>query len=381
MWVSQKKNGKYIIRERYADPYTGKTKIASLVIEKNTSQAINKASITLVDKIKSLTNVDQSKKNINFGELYGEWFKYYKIQNKRTSWIKVPFMMDNHILTVINEDMLIKNIDVTLVMKIIDKMYTFGNYSLNYIKQTRTTLSTIFTFAIDKGYLKSNPVSKTKVIPKREVERQQKKKLNDKYLETEELKLLLDALNSNPRHRLHSMVAEFLALTGLRYGELAALQWKNFNGKSVSIDGTLDYTMSKMSEAVKTSTKNESSERVVDLPQKTIETLQDIKNINSMKFSIDQEDYIFISNAGTPLTIHAFNSIIKSVAKKIGINKIVTSHIFRHTHVSILSESNIPLKAIMERVGHSDANTTLQIYNHVTKKSKAKITSALDDIF
>ena len=57
------------------------------------------------------------------------------------------------------------------------------------------------------------------------------------------------------------------------------------------------------------------------------------------------------------------------------------SHIFRHTHVSILSESNIPLKAIMERVGHSDANTTLQIYNHVTKKSKAKITSALDDIF
>lgn len=381
MWVSQKKNGKYIIRERYVDPYTGKTKIASLVIEKNTSQAINKASITLVDKIKSLTNIEQSKKNINFGELYDEWFKYYKIQNKRTSWIKVPFMMDNHILPVIHKDMLINKIDTSLVMKIIDTMYTFGNYSLNYTKQTRTTLSTIFTFAIDKGYLKSNPVRKTKVIPKREVERKQKKKLNDKYLEQEELKLLLDALYSNPRHRLHAMITEFLALTGLRYGELAALQWKNFKGKSIVIDGTLDYTMSKMSEAVKTSTKNDSSERIVDLPQKAIDILKDIKNINAIRNDISRKDYIFISHAGTPLTIHALNSIIKNVSHKIGIKKTVTSHIFRHTHVSILSELNVPLKAIMERVGHSDANTTLQIYNHVTKKSKEKITSALDDIF
>ena len=69
------------------------------------------------------------------------------------------------------------------------------------------------------------------------------------------------------------------------------------------------------------------------------------------------------------------------MAKKEGITKIVTSHIFRHTHVSILSESNIPLKAIMERAGHSDANTTLQIYNHVTKKSRENLTNTLDNIF
>ena len=51
MWSAQKKNGKYIIRERYTDPYTGKTKIASLVIERNTPQAINKGSAILSEKI------------------------------------------------------------------------------------------------------------------------------------------------------------------------------------------------------------------------------------------------------------------------------------------------------------------------------------------
>ena len=37
----------------------------------------------------------------------------------------------------------------------------------------------------------------------------------------------------------------------------------------------------------------------------------------------------------------------------------------RHTHVSILTHA-IPLKAIQERVGHSDSNMTLRIYTHVT---------------
>lgn len=381
MWIEQKANGKFSIKERYVDPYTSKTRKASLVLEKNTPQAINKARSLLSEKVKALTEKSSDKKILTFGELYEEWFRYYKIQNKRTSWIKVPFMVDKHIFPVISKETLIDRVDAPLIMKIVDNMYTFGNYSLNYTKQTRTTLSAMFSFAVDKEYLETNPVAKTKVMPKREIERQQRKKLNDKYLEKSELHLLLEALYANPRCQLHAMIAEFLALTGLRYGELQAIQWKNFTGKSISIEGTLDYTLSRMQDAVKTSTKNESSERVVELPQKAINILLDIKNINTMRYGIAPEDYIFISNQKTPLTIHAFNSIIKRIAKNAGISKNVTSHIFRHTHVSILSESNIPLKAIMERVGHSDANTTLQIYNHVTKKSKAQITNALDNIF
>lgn len=72
--------------------------------------------------------------------------------------------------------MKISAIDFSLIFAVTDKMYTFGNYSLNYIKQTRTTLSTIFNFDVDKGYLEINPVSKTKITVKREIERQHRKK-------------------------------------------------------------------------------------------------------------------------------------------------------------------------------------------------------------
>ncbi len=34
----------------------------------------------------------------------------------------------------------------------------------------------------------------------------------------------------------------------------------------------------------------------------------------------------------------------------------------------------------MERVGYSNANTTLNIYNHVTKKIREEVIEALNDI-
>lgn len=381
MWIEARKDGKFNLRERYKDPYTGKTRTGSIVIEKNTPQVIKKSQKILLDKINNKLETDPNQKNINFGELYTEWFRYYKVQNKRSSWIKVPFYLDKHVFPTITKDMLVKNITSELIMKVIDNMYTFGDYSLNYTKQTRTTISAMFNFAVDKGYIEQNPVSKTKVMPKRETERKNKKKLSEKYLEKEEIDLLLSALYSKNSNKLHGMISEFLVLTGLRYGELQALQWKNFDGKSISVEGTLDYTLTTMDKAIKTSTKNESSERIIALPHKAIEILLDLQKINSLKFTTEPEDYIFLSRFGNPLSIHAFNPVIKRAGNKIGLEKNITSHIFRHTHVSLLAESNIPLKAIMERVGHADANTTLSIYNHVTKKSKEQITAALDNLF
>ena len=61
-------------------------------------------------------------------------------------------------------------------------------------------------------------------------------------------------------------------------------------------------------------------------------------------------------------------------------NKQLSSHIFRHTHVSILAQLGIPLKAVMERVGHSDEETTTKIYTDVTKKQKIDIPERLNNI-
>lgn len=51
------------------------------------------------------------------------------------------------------------------------------------------------------------------------------------------------------------------------------------------------------------------------------------------------------------------------------------SHGFRHTHCSLLFEAGAIIKEVQDWLGHSDVQTTLNIYTHVSKERK---TSAID---
>ncbi len=59
---------------------------------------------------------------------------------------------------------------------------------------------------------------------------------------------------------------------------------------------------------------------------------------------------------------------LKHKSKEAGIDRKITTHFFRHTHISKLAEQGVPLHVIQKRVGHTKAETTREIYLHVTKK-------------
>lgn len=90
--------------------------------------------------------------------------------------------------------------------------------------------------------------------------------------------------------------------------------------------------------------------------------------------------YIFAMPKGTPILHTVINSKLKKVMIDMDIKKELSTHIFRHTHISILSELGIPVKAIMERVGHSDPKVTLEIYTHVTKNMTRDIVDKLNNL-
>jgi len=46
----------------------------------------------------------------------------------------------------------------------------------------------------------------------------------------------------------------------------------------------------------------------------------------------------------------------------------------------LLAEANVPLKAIMERVGHNEPRTTLAVYTHVTNVMAEEVRLAINDI-
>lgn len=51
-------------------------------------------------------------------------------------------------------------------------------------------------------------------------------------------------------------------------------------------------------------------------------------------------------------------------------HKVITPHGFRHTHCSLLFEAGASIKEVQDRLGHTDVQTTMNIYAHVTEKKK-----------
>ena len=66
---------------------------------------------------------------------------------------------------------------------------------------------------------------------------------------------------------------------------------------------------------------------------------------------------------GNPLCNNQIAGVLKKTTKALNMNKKVTTHTFRHTHITLLVEMNVSLKAIMKRVGHVDENNHSHIYS------------------
>lgn len=374
MWVEELTNGKYKYIERYIEPYTEKTKKTSITLDKNTAQAKKQALTLLQEKIDKLTNTNNITAKITLSELYEEWFFRYKITVKQRSALATSKAMKK-VFVYVPKNNLVKNLDRQIFLDFFDQIYSFGNLSYAYTIQIKNTLGNMLNYAVEREYIDKNPISSIKIKRKKDQEENHKQKMDEKFLEREEINDIIAYLKKNKNNLLHARIVEFLWLTGLRYGELQALQWKNYNGTSIEVNGTLGINNEKISP------KTVASNRIVDLPQKAKDILQETKAANKLYFDrAELGDYIFLSNRKLPLGVQSFNRILKKAEKECNINKSLSSHIFRHSHVSLLAELNLPLKSIMERVGHSNANTTLKIYNHVTKKTREEVIEALNNI-
>ncbi|MFE0569989.1 tyrosine-type recombinase/integrase [Bacillus altitudinis] len=88
--------------------------------------------------------------------------------------------------------------------------------------------------------------------------------------------------------------------------------------------------------------------------------------------------FIFADNIGYPRVMKLVPIPLQSLLRKHEINKHITPHSFRHTHTFLLIEARAGLKEIQERLGHSDINSTMNIYtqmtNNIEKKTFCKFT-------
>jgi len=78
------------------------------------------------------------------------------------------------------------------------------------------------------------------------------------------------------------------------------------------------------------------------------------------------EKYIFLNRRGRKLTRVMIFTIIKDLAKKIGLKKNISPHTFRHSFATHLLEGGADLRAVQEMLGHESITTT-EVYTHLDR--------------
>lgn len=78
------------------------------------------------------------------------------------------------------------------------------------------------------------------------------------------------------------------------------------------------------------------------------------------------EIYVFLNRLGKKLTRVMIFTIIRRLAKDVGIKKTISPHTFRHSFATHLIEGGADLRAVQEMLGHESITTT-EIYTHLDR--------------
>ena len=114
--------------------------------------------------------------------------------------------------------------------------------------------------------------------------------------------------------------------------------------------------------------------REVDLISKAIEIYRE-----DSQLSLDS-NFLFTTMNNTPIQANALNTYFRDHKEKMGLKKDrrISTHIFRHTHISKLAEIGVPLHIIQRRVGDASEKITREIYLHITNKMKSDTKDLLE---
>jgi len=156
----------------------------------------------------------------------------------------------------------------------------------------------------------------------------------------------------------HKVILSILYSCGLRVSELVNLKW-------------VDIDRSRM--VINIIQAKGGKDRQVMLCENIIPLLEKYwKEYKSKEYVLNGQNSLQYSD-------RSIGEVVKSLAKKAGINKRVYSHLMRHCSFTHLVENGTDINLIQRLAGHSSVKTTA-IYTHISHNIISKINSPLNNI-
>lgn len=238
---------------------------------------------------------------------------------------------------------LIKEIEPKDISRFLEELINMG-YASKTIKSRLLVLNLIFKFAVISNEASTNPclyITLPKNLPKT-------KRENASHDD------IINIVNNSDKH--FGDVAIFLLYTGCRRGEAFALtpQDVDFEAGTVHISKTVEWLGNKPQ--IKDTPKTEAGFRNIPLPDYILDMLRLRKN---QKYLFPGSDGELIHNSQVTRSWDRFK-------QESGIN--VTPHQLRHAYATMLFDAGIDVKTAQRYLGHTDIQTTLNIYTHLSEQ-------------
>ena len=228
------------------------------------------------------------------------------------------------------------------------------DFALKTVMNQRTVLNQIFNYAVLEGDIEYNPCSTI------QTPRNLKKSKREAASKEDEAKVI---------EYKDLWIFPYIALmTGMRKGEILALQWKDIDFENNIIYVTKSIGHQGDRPFIK-EPKTEAGKRIVPL-------LNDLKEF-LLKQPNKKPDHFIVSDTGKePLTNRRYQTLSKHYKEQTGTT--CTAHRLRHSFATNAYEKNVDVKGIQEIVGHKHISTTMNTYTHFRKESIKKAAEKLN---
>ena len=327
------------------------------------------------EKLRQLTEsmVGRNDRKVKSDMLFGDWLCYwYETHSKPTlrasTQNNYENVIHNHVLPEIGKIPLNKLSQNDLQQfygrlkkngrKRLTEQYGAG-LSDRMVRMCHAVCRSALERAVRDDLLRTNPAIGCKLPPKKAKEMQ--------VLDREELQKFLIQAQADGYYELFLLDL----CTGLRRGELIALQWENLNFETgVLTVNKQAYTVNGELQIIPPKTK--ASVRKLVLPPAVLAVLREYRK------KVDSR-WMFPSpvKADRPITPGVARRRLQTILERADCKR-VRFHDLRHTFATLALENGMDVKTLSAMLGHVSAVTTLDIYTHITGDMQRAAAASID---
>ena len=276
----------------------------------------------------------------------------------------------NYIKTSILAGTKISKINPIQIQKYYNELYKTKTYS--QINTLNTILKVFFNWCCNNGYIVKNPCLNLNIKGnKSDVINSKRKEVE--ILNTKEIKTIKNCIKNTNFELLFLLDLG----TGLRQGELLALDWEHIDlvKKEIKVEKSAkevyiyDNSETKHIETIIQTPKTRNSFRTIPIPSTLIDRLSTINN---------KEGYLFLDSSNKLLKGKNVSSKWTKILKECNIPH-KKFHSIRHTYGSMLLQKGVDIETVAELMGHNAISIT-QTYMHSETKLKSKSVNKLNSI-